>query len=154
MKLSKSEVIIINENNFPIPSNIEKIVDSTLTLTDQDKNISVTISFVTLDEMVNLNKLYRGYAHPTDVLSFEADEFDPETGRKILGDIIICYPFVKEQSYSFGNKIEDEIYLMVIHGILHLSGFVHDDETQKSIMWDMQSRILKENNIHLTQLPE
>jgi len=48
----------------------------------------------------------------------------------------------------------DELKLMIIHGLLHLLGYDHDDENKKSKMWHLQDKILKMNNIQLNQLPE
>jgi probable rRNA maturation factor len=150
----KPEITIINDHEFELPQNIEEIINSCMRVIQQKKDISITISFVNNEEMILLNKSYRGYAQSTDVLSFEANEIDPETGRLIVGDIVICYPHVQQQSNSLNNTLFDEINLMVIHGFLHLSGFDHNDDKNKSTMWKFQNEILKMNNISLNQIPE
>lgn len=148
------EVFIINEENFSIPSDIGKIIISILIFEKKALDKIITISFVNEDEMKELYNKYFGYAQSTDVLSFEAGEIDPESGREMLGDIIICHPFVANQSLRLGNQLFDEIKLMVIHGLLHLLGYDHNSEDQKSEMWLSQNEILLVNNIKLNQLPE
>ena len=150
----KPEIHLLNENNYDIPDEIENIIDATLSILKQDNKISVNISFVDEQEMTRLNKQFRNYSEPTDVLSFEAGVIDPETGKKILGDIVICVPFVVNQSTFFKNNLNDEIKLMIIHGMLHLFGFDHENEQSKAEMWDYQNKILKRLQIKLNNIPE
>lgn len=154
MSLMNPEIALINDQNFEIPSSLEEIVNTILLSVGHANNISLSISFVNNSEMIILNEKYYGYAQSTDVLSFEANEIDPETGRLILGDIVICYPHVQNQSSILNNNLFDELKLMVIHGLLHLLGYDHDDEIKKSKMWQLQDKILKMNKIQLNQLPE
>jgi len=154
MNQNNPEVFINNENNYSIPINIEEVVKSTLIYLKSPLDISVGVSFIDEIEMIELNGQYIGYAHSTDVLSFESNEVDPETGFLFLGDIIICYPYVQNQSNNLGNQLENEILLMVIHGLLHLSGFDHDTEESKTKMWDTQTNILNSLEIKINKLPE
>lgn len=148
------DVIIINEENYKIPLDFVGLISSILLFENEALEKIVTISFINQEEMKDLYKKYYGYAQSTDVLSFEAREIDPESGKEILGDIVICYPFVDYQSLSLGNELLDEIKLMVVHGMLHLLGYDHNTEDQKSEMWQSQSEILLANGIKLNQLPE
>lgn len=150
----KPEITILNENEYDYPNDLEDVIASTLSVTNQNKNVSININFVNEQEIVNINNQFRGYPEPTDVLSFEAGVTDPETGKTILGDIIICLPFVEKQSALLENDLNNEIKLMVIHGMLHLLGFDHDDEKSKSLMWDKQNKILESLKIHLNKIPE
>lgn len=154
MNQTNLEVIIINEKNFNIPDDIGDLISSILIFENEVLDKVVTISFINEDEMKNLYKKYIGYVQSTDVLSFEAGEIDPESGKEILGDIVICYPFVAHQSLSLGNELFNEIKLMVIHGMLHLLGYDHNTEDQKSEMWQSQNAILKAIGITLNKLPE
>lgn len=150
----KPEIHLLNENNYDIPDEIENIIDATLSILKQDNKISVNISFVDEQEITRLNKQFRNYSEPTDVLSFEAGVIDPETGKKILGDIVICVPFVVNQSTFLKNNLNDEIKLMIIHGMLHLFGFDHENEQSKAEMWDYQTKILERLQIKLKHIPE
>jgi len=150
----KPEIHLLNENKYDYPDDIDDVIETTLTVLNQEKKISVNINLVDEQEILELNKQFRDYSEPTDVLSFEAGVIDPETGNKILGDIVICIPFVEKQSTLLQNNLNNEIRLMIIHGMLHLLGYNHDDEHSKSIMWGDQNKILEKLQIELNNIPE
>lgn len=154
MNLKNPEIVIINENEYLIPSDITEVVASIFSFLQSDTRSAVTIAFIEEEEMSFLYKQYYGYTHITDVLSFESGEIDPESGRIMLGDILICYPFVEKQAISLGNKLDDEIKLLVIHGMLHLVGFDHTTEEQKLCMWEVQNKLLTLNDVNLNRMPE
>ncbi len=148
------DVFIVNEENYYIPEDLKSLVYSILFYEDITDEKIVSITFINEEEIINLNNQYNGYAQSTDVLSFEAGEIDPESGQEILGDVVICYPFVSRQALTLGNTLFSEIKLMVIHGMLHLLGYDHVTNDQKLEMWQSQNEILKANEIVLNQLPE
>jgi probable rRNA maturation factor len=94
-------------------------------------------------EIQVLNRDFLGHDHPTDVLSFPADEEDPETGRRYLGDIVISVPRAAEQSSARGHTLEVEVQLLVVHGVLHLLGHDHAEADEKARMWTAQAQALK-----------
>ena len=103
--------------------------------------------FITGDaEMHALNREYRGIDQTTDVLSFNENYIDPDSGLEYLGDIIISVPRAKKQALEGGHTIEQEIQVLVVHGILHLSGYDHDTKLRQKKMWQLQAEILKELN--------
>ncbi len=105
------------------------------------KNLSVVISG---DHLIrDLNKRFLGIDSTTDVLAFPAHEMDPDKNLLYLGDIIISFPQLKRQSLEHNNVIECEMALLCVHGTLHLLGYNHDTEENKSKMWKTQSNILK-----------
>ena len=89
-----------------------------------------------------LNRDYRGYDKPTDVLSFEVHERDPETGTLYLGDIIISMERAAAQAEQGGHLLLAEIQLLVVHGVLHLLGHDHAEVEEKAKMWNDQAEIL------------
>jgi probable rRNA maturation factor len=91
-----------------------------------------------------LNRTYRGVDKPTDVLSFSDEYVIPETDVINLGDIAISYPMAMQQSLSAGYAVENELRLLVVHGVLHLCGFDHVDDSDKVKMWALQEKILRE----------
>lgn len=93
-------------------------------------------------EIHQLNLQYRQMDSPTDVLSFNGDYPDPETGRNYLGDIIISIPKAKKQAAEGRHTLTQEVELLVIHGVLHLCGFDHDTEEHKNKMWAVQADLL------------
>jgi probable rRNA maturation factor len=89
-----------------------------------------------------LNCNFLGIDAPTDVLSFPASETDPETGRLYLGDIIISVQRAESQCTAAGHPLEDELCLLVVHGVLHLLGHDHAEIHGKKQMWAAQNEIL------------
>ena len=96
------------------------------------------------DEVQSLNQQYLGVDAPTDVLSFPANEVDPDTKNLYLGDIIISYPRAQAQAHARGGSDFSELQLLVVHGVLHLFGYDHADEDQKAQMWSFQIQVLKD----------
>ena len=90
-----------------------------------------------------LNREYRSLNETTDVLSFEMNERDPETGEMYIGDIIISIPTAQSQAENAGHPLTTELSLLVVHGTLHLMGFDHADPSEKQKMWDIQGTIMQ-----------
>lgn len=99
----------------------------------------------------SLNFKYRGKNIPTNVLSFALlDGKDTKTimeeaeifSTLILGDIVISLDTIEKEAKEFAIKFEDRLALIVIHGILHLIGFDHENEKDAEIMEKLESFIL------------
>lgn len=123
-------------------------------LTMKPKEESFGIHFTNDEEIQTLNAQYRGYDKPTDVLSFEADVFDPEDKVTYLGDIIISVETMQKQAESAGHSQETETLLLVTHGFLHLVGFDHSTTVDKEEMWALQAEILNLINVSPNKIPE
>ena len=116
--------------------------------------VSFGIHFSTDDEIQSLNHQYRGIDKPTDVLSFNADVYDPEEETTYLGDIILSVPTMQRQAALAGHPENTEILLLITHGLLHLNGYDHATTTNKEDMWKLQAEILAAINIFPKKLPE
>lgn len=93
----------------------------------------------------NLNRDYRGIDEPTDVLSFEQDPHTaPESGASLVGDIVISTEMVRENAASFHVSEEEELKRLLIHGLLHLQGMNHRDNSPEEAMLKLQEKILSE----------
>jgi probable rRNA maturation factor len=95
----------------------------------------------------DLNRRFRGVPHPTDVLAFADDTRGPFSGGAVgfprhLGDIVISLDRVRVQAEAVGATLDEELQLLVVHGVLHLLGYDHADESAKEQMWAIQSEIL------------
>ena len=84
---------------------------------------SVTIAFVSDNKIRSLNQQFRGINKPTDVLSFPSDL---ETGE--LGDIAISVEAAARQAKENGLTLNEEIAQLILHGLLHLSGYDHETD--------------------------
>jgi len=108
---------------------------------------------ITNDETVrHLNREYRGVDKPTDVLAFalvggvsnsDAYSFiDPPDGLAHLGEVIISYPQAVRQAEEYGHSVEQEVSLIVVHGVLHLLGYDHDTPAREMEMKALEERML------------
>ena len=83
-----------------------------------------TIAFVSDRQIKDLNKRYRNFEKPTDVLSFPAED---ETGAN-LGDIAISLERAEVQAQENGLTLENEIAQLILHGLMHLCGYDHETD--------------------------
>ena len=91
--------------------------------------------FVGKPEAKALNEKYRQQGHPTDVLSFSAG--DPTS----LGDLVFCWPLIKEQSLKNEITSKQEFLYLFIHGLLHLLGYDHQCDRDAQRMYTLQDGI-------------
>ena len=70
------------------------------------------------------------------------DDFDPESGELLLGDIVLCLPKIREQAAAFGHSTRREYAFLIAHSLLHLVGFDHMSPEDEVEMTDMQNTIL------------
>lgn len=109
----------------------------------------VSVSFVDDDEIAELNEAYRGKVGPTDVLSFECDNLDDEMSGfgfeediYELGDIIIAVDVAERQTKEFGTTFEEEITLLLVHGLLHLCGYDHIEDDEAEVMEAREAELI------------
>ncbi len=132
---------------------------------EYDTEISLTI---TDDEGIQeLNRQFREIDSPTDVLSFpgisfekegdfsvveteqKMDVIDPESGRLMLGDIVINEKRVREQARDYGHSEKREFAFLVAHSMLHLCGYDHMEEDEAKVMEEKQEEVL--NSLGITR---
>lgn len=106
--------------------------------------MDITLRLTDDEEMQQLNQTFRGEDKTTDVLSFNQDSLDPETGRTYLGDIVISLPRAEKQAAAQGHSLTAECAFLAIHGTLHLLGYDHDEPAEKEAMWSLQDQIFSE----------
>lgn len=94
----------------------------------------LSVALVDDAAIAELNAAYRDKAGPTDVLSFSLVEGDHADHRgKMLGDVVISVPVAERQARELGHDLDEELLRLLIHGVLHLLGFDHeeDDEAER-----------------------
>ena len=131
---------------------IEKLATFALEYQEVPPNTEVSITFVTNEEIAQLNSAYRGKEGPTDVLSFECDALDDEfllleddTFEEpviTLGDIVIAPDVAAAQCREYGTTFSQEISLLLVHGLLHLCGYDHIEEQEAQVMEALEKEIL------------
>lgn len=98
----------------------------------------VNILFAEQDEVRRLNREYRGKNKATDVLSFPAAEV-PGGGR-LIGDIVVCVDIARANANSLGHSLEDELKILLLHGLLHLAGHDHESDNGKMAALEQKLR--------------
>lgn len=134
----RQDMMEINGDN---EAAIERAVEAVLTEEECDGDFEISVSFVTNEEIKKLNKEYRNVDNETDVLSFPMnEEFD---GVTILGDIVISTQKIIEQADDFGHSPEREMIYLTVHSMLHLLGYDHMENDEKSAMRAKEKEIMK-----------
>ncbi len=95
------------------------------------------MSFVDGTEMAELHERFMDEPGPTDVLSFPLDDADEDGRRRLLGDVVVA-PTEAERNNP--DDPDAELRLLVVHGILHLLGYDHEDDGARTRMWERQER--------------
>lgn len=107
----------------------------------------VSLSFVSGEEIRELNRQYRGIDQVTDVLSFpqyaDLNEI-PQEGEILLGDVVICTERARTQAEEFGHSLEREIVYLFIHSICHLLGYDHMEEEDRQQMRKKEETVMKQ----------
>jgi probable rRNA maturation factor len=129
---------------------LRRVVEHSLAARDIASEVELGL-LITDDETVRkLNQEYRGVDEPTDVLSFALVEkkpgsssfVTPPDGLLHLGEVVISYPQAARQAEENNHQVKEEVALLVIHGILHLLGYEHDEPAREREMRALEERIL------------
>ncbi|MFI6812283.1 rRNA maturation RNase YbeY [Nonomuraea sp. NPDC050328] len=125
-------------------------------LAAMDVNPLAELSLIVVDEdhMAELHEKWMGEPGPTDVLSFPMDELRPGGGARgdgegpvdpaLLGDVVLCPTVAEQQAAEAGHSTQDELDLLLTHGILHLLGYDHAEPEEHKEMFGLQAKLLEE----------
>lgn len=150
--MQKTEITVSNNQNESLPENIESILKNAckevLKYEKFLKDAEISVTFVTEEEIKQLNKEFRNKDSITDVLSFpmgENGEYDlnPENNCFILGDVVICVKRALEQSLEYGHSLTREITFLCVHSVLHLLGYDHIKEEDAAVMRPKEKAIME-----------
>ncbi|HYZ92081.1 MAG TPA: rRNA maturation RNase YbeY [Actinomycetota bacterium] len=109
-----------------------------------DPRAEVTILLVERTAMASLKEKWLGEPGATDVLAFPMDEQVPDDEPYIIGDIVICPDVAREQATASGDKVTEEVDLLLVHGFLHLLGYDHVRPQDARSMRHRERKILSE----------
>lgn len=130
----------------------------------------VSLLFVDADAIAALNEQFLGKSGPTDVLSFPIEDEPGPTGRSpdlggsgpgtspeegtltLLGDVVICPAEAARNAAEHGVTLDDEVALLVVHGLLHLLGMDHEDDAEAERMEALEQELLA--RYYRTQVPD
>ena len=128
-------VLVSNRQDVPVDE--AALADLARATLEQEGlgDVELSVSFVDEAEIEVLHVRYLDEPGPTDVLSFPLD--DDEEGTRILGDVVIC-PAVAARNNA--GDPAGELRLLIVHGVLHLLGYDHEEDADKAEMWARQER--------------
>lgn len=143
--------------NVDLPAKYRHVIDVSLLertsslvfQTITKKELIISVSFTNNTNIQRLNKKYRRVDEPTDVLSFAMNEKFPDDRLKLLGDIVISVEQATNQAKVINAPLNEEISLLLIHGILHLLGYDHDSKKKREQMWKVQDNLLLQSGISI-----
>ena len=143
MMTSHVRIDLQNDDDQPGVPNIQHLERWVSASLQQDySNLEQTIRVVDELESQALNHTYRGKNHPTNVLSFTADDAD-YLDYDHLGDLVICAPVVEREAREQGKSLQAHWAHMVVHGMLHLQGYDHLTDADASEMEALEIEILQ-----------
>jgi len=132
--MKKISLNIFNEtDSFRTPvSKMKKVFDVFLRRYKRLlKTYDVSVIFVKKNKMKALNELWKGGSGATDVLSFD------------YGEIYICPEVADKYRKDYSTTLTEEVLFLFVHGLLHISGFTHEDDKKFAIMMKKTEEILK-----------
>ena len=112
-----------------------------------ESEVALSVVITNNEAVQELNRQFRDVDAPTDVLAFSSGEegdFVTAPGEPAyLGDVVISYPRAVAQAEEHCHTIDRELALLVVHGVLHLLGYDHVAEAERTEMWARQNEILE-----------
>ena len=144
------EVDLSSELDDPLPTPwLVELAEVAMAAESLPGSTQLSLALVAEERMVELNTEYMGRSEPTDVLAFPIEDFaagpavpDPDGPPLMLGDVVICPEVVRRNAAGAGVAFEDEMALMVVHGILHLLGRDHEVDEEAEAMEQREREIL------------
>jgi probable rRNA maturation factor len=126
---------------------VRRVVDTVLRAEEVAPEVEASIVLADSATVQDLNRLYRGKDEPTDVLSFGAHEGDvafPDSPDETpsLGEIVVCLPVAEEQAARAGRAVAGEVAHLLVHGLLHVIGYDHEDTADAATMQAREDALL------------
>ena len=144
------DITLADECEDPLPSEpLVELARVAMQAEDLPASTQLSITLVGDAQMSKLNAEYMEKSGPTDVLSFPIEDLSggvrtvsPGEPPLLLGDIVICPSVVRANAASAAVAFEDEMALMVVHGVLHLLGRDHVIDAEAEAMEQREREIL------------
>lgn len=121
--------------------------------------VTVDLLYTDDDNIKEINTDIRNIENPTDVLSFpmnffetpgdysmlenDPDAFDPDSGELMLGDIVLSEDHILRQAKEYGHSVKREFAFLIVHSLLHLTGYDHMEDDERAVMEDKQREIME-----------
>ncbi|MCS7206933.1 MAG: rRNA maturation RNase YbeY [Dehalococcoidia bacterium] len=139
---------------------LTQVVSAALAVHPEEGAASVDVVIADDETVRRLNHTYRGLDEVTDVLAFafthagpyegegEPPPYDPTPwpqppGIRHLGEVVLCYPQAVRQAQQAGRPVQAEVAHLIIHGVLHLLGYDHQEPAQEIVMQKLERQALE-----------
>jgi probable rRNA maturation factor len=133
MKNSNQQIISLEKNNLNL-SRLKNLIGLIFRNENIDAQTQLNVIITNNQYLQELNKKFRNVNNATDVLSFPFNsEFLPK-GISLLGDVYISLEKAKEQANEYSVPLQNEVERLMIHGILHLVGYMHKEKEETEEM--------------------
>ena len=140
-----------SDTGIPTKQDIQDWVEFAATQSGrpEDCNAEVTVRVVDASEIQTLNRQYREKDTPTNVLSFPEGEVEglPDATLRQLGDIVVCASVVAEEAAQQDKSVADHWAHMLVHGMLHLLGYDHENAADAEQMERLEAAILESRGV-------
>jgi len=151
-------IFFADEQSVPVPlESLQRLAEVVMSAEGLAADTELSVILVDVDEISQYNQRFMGRSGPTDVLAFPVEELEagkPPVGFAngppvTLGDIFVCPQIVAEQAVEAGTNMEQEMALILTHGLLHLLGYDHDSDPEAERMADRERALLAAAGIQL-----
>ena len=139
-----SSIVINNIEGEFVPEDI--FFQDWLKAIEYKKKSEITIKIVTENEMREFNKLYKSQDKVSDTLAFPFEKLNLDN-KIILGDIAMCAKKINSDSLAYKKNKIDRWAHLTIHSVLHILGYMHDNEVNQKKMEKKEMDILSKFNI-------
>ena len=138
--------ISIDDRDWREVPNLRKLARGAIAAALPDQKVSLSLLFTGDAKMLEINRQWRGKATATNVLSFpvSADAPVPKGELQPLGDIVLAYGVVSREALEQQKPVGDHVAHLIVHGVLHLLGYDHEDEAEADAMEAREIAILAE----------
>jgi probable rRNA maturation factor len=124
------DVFFANEQSVQVDEmQLADLAQYALEAESVEEEAELSILMVDAGHMQRLNNRFADDNHTTDVLAFPMSE--DEEDMLVLGDVVICPEVAQRNAQRYGHSLSDELELLLVHGILHLLGYDHQDDGDK-----------------------
>ena len=144
-------VELVNRSGALVPeTQMHTLINFGIEYMELNPDCEISLTFVGVQEMEELHIKWMDETGPTDVLSFPMDMPESKGEVVTLGDIVIAPAIAAAQAQSAGHSVEEEIYILATHGLLHIVGYDHADPDEEKVMFALQEKIVKEWSLTVT----
>jgi probable rRNA maturation factor len=148
-------VVVVSDEQTDVDVDVERWSRlAAAVLSAEGAGGELTLTFVGRDDITELNGEHLGRREPTDVLSFPLDAVGPDEVNEVggvptlLGDVVVCPAVAAAQAPRHAGTVDDELALLVVHGVLHVLGLDHAEPDEAARMRARELALLELHHWH------